>query len=158
MLDFSSFFEWLQATRLATTVGGSPALTGLLSGIHLLGLTIVLGGAFVSGLRLLGVLLPDQPVTEVAAPAARAMVVGMAASVATGSLMFASRASEIAAIEIFQVKMALLFTAVIFHFTVYLKTTRQDDAPVRRLRLSGILGLALWFGVALAGSGFILLE
>ncbi len=140
------------------TIGGSSSLTGLLSGIHLLGLTIVAGGAFVSGLRLLGVLLPDQPVSEVAAPAARAMVIGMTTSVATGLLMFSSRASAVAASEIFQLKMALLLAAVAFHFTVYLKTTRQDDAPVFRLRLSGLLGLALWFGVALAGSGFILLE
>ena len=54
-----AIFAWIESTGLATTIAGSRGLTGALSATHLLGLTLVVGSAFVRALRALGVLLPD---------------------------------------------------------------------------------------------------
>ena len=56
----------------------------------------------------------------------------------------------------FQVKMALLVTAVVFHFA--LRQTVARAGPSSLVRLVGLAGLALWVGLALAACAFILLE
>ena len=69
------------------------------------------------------------------------------------------RATTVAESETFQLKMVLLLAAEAFHFGIYRKVTRQNHHfPPLHLRLTGGLGLALRFGVALAGSAFILFE
>jgi len=157
-MEPDSFFEWLQATGIATTIDQSTMLTGLLSATHLLGLTLLVGGALVSGLRMLGVLLPERPHPEIAGTAFRGMTLGLAISVTTGLLLFAARATTVAEKGTFQLKMVLLFSAAVFHFVAYRKVTRQTHVRPLQLQLTGAFALALWFGVALAGSAFILFE
>jgi hypothetical protein len=152
------FFAWLQTTRIATTVAESLPLTAGLSSIHLIGFTLLMGGAVVSNLRLLGVLLPERPVLEVAGPAGRGIALGLVISVATGLPLFAARASVAIENGVFQLKMLLLVTAVVFHFAHHRRVVRRDPATPSLLRVTGALGLMLWFGVALAGCAFILLE
>ena len=153
-MSLASFVTWIQATRIATTIGGSTSLTGLLSAIHLLGLTLLVGGALVSSLRMLGVILTDRPQSDVTPAPVRGMLVGLAISVSSGLLLFAPRAPAAVANSFFQVKMLLLCAAVAFHFAVYRGASwRAEDA-----RLTGGIGLILWFGVAVAGCAFILLE
>jgi len=145
---------WVQATSIATTIGGSTLLTGFLSAIHLLGLTLLVGGAVVSSLRMLGIILTDRPMNDVTPGPVRGMLVGLAISVGSGLLLFAPRATAAAENGFFQVKILLLCAAVAFYFVVYRGASRRiDDA-----RLAGGLGLILWAGVAVAGCAFILLE
>lgn len=152
------FFARVETTGIATTISRSVLLTGLLSGIHLLGLTLLVGGVLVSSLRLLGVVLPDGPVADVLRAARRGIVLGLMVSVASGLLLVAPRVSAASANGIFQVKMLLLCAAAAFHFAIY----RDAARGVNRARLppgvAGALGLVLWFGVVLAGCAFILLE
>lgn len=154
----SSFLAWLQTTSIATTMGESALLTGFVSGIHLLGLTVIVGGAFVSGLRLLGVILPARPVADVTAAVGRGMMLGLAVSVASGLLLFAPRALSAASNSVFQTKMLLLLTAVVFQVAVHGRVTRRRDAGPRVQKFTGACGLALWFGVAVAGCAYILFE
>ena len=149
---------WVQTTRIATTIGGSTLLTGLLSAIHLLGLTLLVGGALVASLRMLGLILTDRPMNDVTPGPVRGMVVGLVISVVSGLLLFAPRASVAAENGFFQVKMSLLGAAVVFHFAVYRGASRHVDAKPSQVKLTGGLGLMLWFGVAVAGCAFILLE
>ena len=50
--------SWLQATRVAQTVAESKLLTAALSATHLVGLTLIVGSAFVSALALTGIAFP----------------------------------------------------------------------------------------------------
>ena len=145
---------WIQATRIATTIGGSSSLTGFLSAIHLLGLTLLVGGALVSSLRMMGIVLADRPMSDVTPAPVRGMAVGLTISVASGLLLFASRVAAAGDNSLFQVKMLLLSAAIAFHFAVYRGASRRTDDA----RLPGGVGLILWFGVAVAGCAFILLE
>ena len=67
----ASFFAWLEATRMATAVRDTLLLNAGLSAVHLIGFTLVTGGALVANLNLLGVLLPGRPPIEVTQPASR---------------------------------------------------------------------------------------
>jgi hypothetical protein len=104
--------QWLEATPLATSIGASLPLIAWLSAAHLLGFTLTMGSAAVGNFRLLGIFLPTRPVGEVTHSAALGIAVGLVVSGATGFLLFAWRAEELAANGVFQVKMLLLLTAV----------------------------------------------
>lgn len=153
-----ALLDWLQKTAIAAVVRDSVLLMGSLSAVHLLGFTLVTGGAFVSNLRLLGVLLPGRPVVEVSRPATRGIAVGLLLSIATGILLFAPRATAAGANRIFQIKMLLLVSAAAFHFTVHRGVSRRPAASRLMLRTTGAVGFLLWTGLALAGCAFILLE
>jgi len=117
-------------------------LTGLLSATHLVGMTLVGSGALVSGLRRIGLLLSDQPDTEIAATARRLITTGVLVSIITGLLLFSARASTASVNGIFQLKMLLLVTALALHAS----------------RRGGAAASLLWYGVIFAGCAFILLE
>lgn len=149
---------WLQSTALAQTVAGSQLLTGFLSSVHLLGLMLVLGGALVSSLRLLGVMLTAAPLRSVTGPAGRGIWIGLLVSVATGVLLVSPRGPYAAGNSFFQLKMLLLVSAVLFHATLYRRVTNTGDSRPLTQRAVGAVGLTLWGGVAVAGCAYILLE
>jgi hypothetical protein len=137
MPTFASFFAWLETTSVARLIAESLPVTASLSAIHLIGFTLVTGSALVANLRLLGVLLPQRPIIEVAGAARRGIAVGAVISIATGLLLFASRAISVSANGTFQVKMLLLATAVVFHFTLHRSVTQNASATVPALRATG---------------------
>jgi hypothetical protein len=155
---FESFFEWLQTTPLATSVAESLLITAWLSAIHLIGFTLIMGGALVANLRLFGVLLPQRAVLEIAGPASRVIALGLAVSIVTGLLLFSGRAATVIANGTFQLKMLLLVAAVLFHFTLHARLARRPEAGTRALRATAAFGLSLWIGLALAACAFILFE
>jgi hypothetical protein len=150
--------QWLEASPLAASVGASVQMIAYLSAAHLLGFTLIMGSAIVANFRLLGVLLPACSVQEVTRPAGWAVAVGLVVSLTTGFLLFAWRATELAANGTFQLKMALLLSAAAFHFSWHRHVSRSQAAGMRRLRATGALGLVLWSALALAGCALILLE
>lgn len=152
------FFERVQGTALASAIAQSSLITGVLSASHLIGFTLVLGGALVSSLKLIGLLFPERATLEITVPASRGIAAGLLVSLTTGLLLFSARASDASANEIFQLKMALLVSATLFQFLFVGRISRRFPATSPSLRLTGSVSLALWFGVALAGCGFILLE
>ena len=157
-MPMAAFLAWIQTTRIAATIGDSTLLTGFLSGIHLLGLTWLVGAALVSSLRMAGLILTDRPLRDVTSGPGRGMIMGLAISVTSGLLLFSPRATVAAANSFFQVKMLLLGAAVLFHFAVYRGISRRTDAESSAVKLTGGVGFILWFGVAVAGCAFILFE
>jgi hypothetical protein len=152
----ASFFAWVEGTRVALTVRDSLLLTGALSAVHVVGFTLVTGGALVANLNLLGLLFAGRSPLDVTRPASRGIAVGLVISAVTGALLFAARASAASVNGIFQVKMALLVTAVLFHASVHQRVASADNGALRQG--TAMIGLLLWIGLALAGCAFILLE
>jgi hypothetical protein len=148
---------WMEGSGVATTIRGSLTLTASLSAFHVLGVTLVGGGAFVSGLRWGGLLFSEYPIAEIVRPAGRAIVIGLSISVATGLLLFATRASMAVENGYFQLKMSLLFGATVCQILVYRRVT-PVGAFAGSTRFIGMLGAAMYLGVVAAGSAFILLE
>ena len=142
---------------MAIAVRDSLTLTGALSAVHLIGFTLTTGGALVANLNLLGVLFPDRPPLEVSRPASRGIALGLAISALTGVLLFAPRATVASVNGIFQTKMLLLITAVLFHALVHQRVAGSSVSTTAR-RGTGAVGLLLWTGLALAGCAYILLE
>jgi uncharacterized protein DUF6644 len=164
-----AFFVWLENTSVAMAVRDTLLLNAGLSAVHLIGFTLVTGGGLVANLNLLGVLLPGRSAIEVSRPASRGIALGLAISVLTGVFLFAPRATIASVNWIFQLKMALLATAVLFHVFVHRRVARspgynhisghsERSSSSGAQRATAVVGLLLWTGLALSGCAFILLE
>lgn len=147
----------LQSSVFARAVAESRWATAILSSVHLVGFTAVLGSALLANLRLAGVLLPDRPLAEIAQPTRRGLAVGLALSMVTGFVMFAPRAADAGRNSTFQLKMLLLVAAVI-HYVATQRTIASRLPGPAAARVLGAAGVVLWVGLALAGCAFILFE
>ena len=157
MSSLAPFFSQVEASAVATAIRDSVLLTGTLSGLHLIGLTLLVGSVLVSSTRLVGLQFNDQPIAEVTRAARRGSVLGLALSVSTGLLLVAPRIATASTDRIFIIKMLILCTAAVFHFAVYQPAARGLRSAVSPAIAGGVTFL-LWFGVVLAGCAFILLE
>lgn len=148
---------WMESTSLAVRVSESVMLTAGLSAVHVLGFTIIMGGALLSNLRLAGVLFRDRSLVEVVLPATRGVAVGLMLSLPTGALLFAPRAIAAAGNGTFRLKMLFLLAGAALQFLLVGPAVRGRHSEPR-LRLIGGAGLAAWLALALAACAFILLE
>jgi hypothetical protein len=157
MSSLDKFFVLIEKSTLAITIRDSTILTGGLSGLHLLGLTLLVGSVLVSSAVLAGLVVNDQPVAEITRAARRASIVGLCISMTTGLLLVSFRLTMSTASRAFQIKMLMLVAAAIFHFLVYVPAARGRRSIVSP-GIAGGVAFILWFGVVLGGCAFILLE
>ena len=150
--------EALQASWLAHSINESQGITASLSALHVIGFTLVMSSAVVTGLRMTGITLREVPVIEVIRPATRTMLIGLAVSASTGTLLFLPRASGAASNSIFRAKLTLLLAALLIQFAVTRRVAGRGADHSGTQRAAGAVGLALWVSVALAGCAFILWE
>jgi hypothetical protein len=111
-----------------------PAIQSL----HVAGLALLVGAIVLLDLRLLGWILRQQTVPEVAAQVRPWIHRGLATMLITGPILFSADIARYLHNPAFLIKMALLLLALVWQF-----------AP-RRGRLTAIISLVLWTSVALA--------
>jgi hypothetical protein len=157
MSSLDKFFVLIEKSTLAITIRDSTILTGGLSGLHLLGLTLLVGSVLVSSAVLAGLVVNDQPVAEITRAARRASSVGLSISITTGLLLVSFRLRMSTANQAFQIKMLTLVVAAIFHFLVYVPAARGRRSVVSP-GIAGGVAFLLWLGVVLGGCAFILFE
>jgi len=145
------FFHWADDSAVAAAIRGSTWVFAFIEVFHLLGLTLLLGTVVLVNLRLCGYGLQRQSLAEVASDALPWMLVGMAVTMGSGSLLFVSEAMKCYGSPPFFVKMGLLFMALVFTFTLHWKLTKRDAPPPVWGKVAAGVSLFLWFGVGLAG-------
>jgi len=145
------FFHWADDSAVAAAIRGSTWVFAFIEVFHLLGLTLLLGTVVLVNLRLCGYGLQRQSLAEVAIDALPWMLVGMAVTMVSGSLLFVSEAMKCYDSPPFFVKMGFLFTALVFTFTLHRKLTKRDAPPPVWGKVAAGFSLFLWFGVGLAG-------
>jgi hypothetical protein len=151
----ADLFAWLQSTLVASTIAQSQILTAALSAVHVVGLALVVGSAFVTALALTGLAFPSRSAAEIAT-AGRAVLIGLAISMVTGVLLFSARAEAASQNSFFQLKMLLVVSAALCQLVI--QGVARRALTSRAAPVAGVLGLALWVSVVLAGCAFILLE
>src|SRR5436190_9384586 len=114
MAPLAEFFSRIEHSTIAMTIRDSTVLTGGLSGVHLIGLTLLVGSVLVSSAALAGVLANDQSIAEVTRATRRASVAGLIISVSSGLLLVSFRLVMSAANRSFQIKMLMLVAAALF--------------------------------------------
>ena len=146
-----SLSEWAEASWWGTYVRESTQGFAIASIFLLFGIVLLLGGVFLMSLRLLGLIMRDQPVSQVGRDLRRWTLVGIAATLLAGPSMWAATALRYYDSDAFWLEMQLMATALVFHLTLYDWVTRRDDTHPLLRGFTGILALVLWFGVGVAG-------
>jgi hypothetical protein len=149
--------QWLNQTALATSIRESDFVFPLIETVHVLAITLLAGTVAAVDLRLLGVILKREKVSDVAGQVLPLTWAGFAVMMITGLLLFASEAQKSYGNMAFRVKILLLILAglnpLIFHSTIFRSVHVWDDAPVvpRGARAAAIASLTLWSGIIIAG-------
>lgn len=152
-------FEWLQRTYLGETIRHSATLIATLEIVHLVGLTLLLGAILMVDLTLLGHGIGSYPVSRVARQLNRWTIAGLAVMFASGPLLLVSEAERCYKTPMFWIKMSLLACALVFQFSVHRRVALAEP-PIqgREAKLTAVLSLILWFGVALAAKGIAIFQ
>lgn len=145
------FFHWSQTTWVGAAIRASTYWFPAIEVVHLLGLVLLLGPILVVDLRLLGFGMRRQETSRVAKAVAPLIWIGIGTMVITGTLLFLSEALKCYENPAFWFKMYFLAGALAFHFTIYRWVTLFDSLGPIMKRLTALLSLALWFGVAVGG-------
>jgi hypothetical protein len=124
---------------------------------HVLDLALSVGTIALIDLRLVGVALRRQPVSEVSKQLLPWALGGFAIMFLTGLFLFLSLPMKCYGSIFFRIKMLLLVlagvNALFYQIVFYPHMSGWDDlpAPPLAVRLVGALSLALWIGVVTAG-------
>ena len=143
-------FAAVEASALGSTIKESLWLFPVIEAVHLLALALLGGAVLMLNLRLLGVGLSAQPVSEVERGARPWLVAALATMVVTGVLIGTSEALKLYDKPAFWVKMAALLTVLVFTFALQLPLARRDVSGLAAKALA-VISLGLWLTVALAG-------
>jgi hypothetical protein len=147
------WFDWLQMSWWGTMVRESTWGFAGSSVILLFGIVLLLGGICIMSLRLLGVVMPQRPVSRLARDLNGWMLIGLLMTLVSGVTMAMGHGAmpDLYESYSFWLEMKLLAAALVFHFTLYRWVTGRDDAPGPLRAATGLLALFLWFGVGVAG-------
>ena len=152
-MDLLPYFQWCYGTAIGEGIRNSTWLFPVIEAFHLLGLGLVAGSVLLVDLRLLGVGLSKQPAAQLWASARPWLIGGVTLMFASGTPLFLSESIKCLYSFAFWVKMTSLFLVLLFTFTVLRRVTQArtpSDQPLSG-RVTAIISLVLWFGVAWGG-------
>ena len=143
-------FAAVESSALGSTIKESLWLFPAIEAVHLLALALLGGAVLMLNLRLLGVGLSAQPVSEVERGARPWLFAALATMIVTGVLIGTSEALKLYDKPAFWVKMSALLAVLVFTFALQLPLARRDVSGLAAKTLA-VISLGLWLTVALAG-------
>lgn len=156
-MDLLAYSRWLEDTWWATAVRESGYVYPFVEGSHVMALALSVGAVLWFDLRLLGLTMRDDRVSDVFNQVRPWMFFGFAVMFVTGALLFAARATDAYESTYFRLKLALLVLGgvniALFHTTIDRQRDQWDAAgrPPARARLAGGVSLVLWFAIIAVG-------
>jgi hypothetical protein len=124
---------------------------------HVMGFVLLLAALVLMSLRLLGLILTQQTIPEVASQALRLVWSGLALAVGSGLLMFIGSPAHYFYNPAFDVKMVLLLAAIVIQAVLFRRVANTEHPNPWLARASVALSLGFWFAVSMAGRaiGFV---
>jgi hypothetical protein len=145
------FFEWLGTTPWGTAIADSQYAFAIIEVFHLFGIILLLGSASLMALRLLGLTMREQKISEVRRQVGWYTFAGLATMLATGFMMVSSTPTKYYHSVPFWWKMGFFWTGVVVHFTLYRKVTRSDGTSLLLGGITALLIITLWYGTGAFG-------
>ncbi len=147
------FSQWCYQTSIGEGIRESTWLFPVIEAFHLIGLGLTIGAVLLVDLRLLGFGLVKQPVAQLATSVEPWLFGSLALMFASGIPLFVSEAIKCYNSFPFWVKMTSLFLVLLFTFTIRRRVTQTnaDARPLLSGRVTAVVSLGLWFGVAWGG-------
>jgi hypothetical protein len=149
--------EWLQNLPWASGIKHSAWQFPVIESVHSLGISAMIWPAALLDLRLLGVVMRQRSVSQVASQFLPWVWAGFSVMVLSGAMLFSSEAVKCYNSPFFRVKLVLIvlagLNALVFHKTVFRGVSSWDkDVPTPwRAKLAGACSLLVWVGVVAMG-------
>ena len=153
---FAESLTGLQEFAPVAALRGSRWSYAGVNAAHIAGFALLVGAIVPLDLRLMGWrrTIPIGVLARVLLPVA---IGGLVLAIVAGLLLFSTRATEYAALTLFQLKIALVVcgvvNAVLLHRAAAWEAEQETVGamPPPRLRLAGALSIALWLSVLTCG-------
>jgi hypothetical protein len=149
--------QWLYNSWFGTAIRESQYGFPIIETTHVLAITMLVGTVAIVDLRLLGVVMKREPVSDLVKQVLPVTWCGFVIMIVSGLLLFWAKAEQCYANPIFRFKLLLLLLAglnpLIFHSTVYRSVDTWNDAQAipRQAKLAGAFSLTLWSAIIIAG-------
>lgn len=147
----TAFATWLQHTAAAEAIRSVPWPIPVIEIFHIAGMVLVFGTILILNLRIFGLILRSEPVSEIAQDLTPLTLTGLVVQLVSGSLLFMVSAMKFTENPIFRIKIALVIAAVAYHFSVHRRIAIAQETQASPLRLSAAVSLVLWASVVLGG-------
>ncbi|GAB2771056.1 hypothetical protein GCM10027275_12220 [Rhabdobacter roseus] len=145
------YLDWLEQTAWAVGIRQSLWLYPALEIVHIVGIVLLVGAAFLFDLRLLGQAryLPVSGLARHLLPWSRR---GLWLIVPSGLLLFITNARTLGTDPTFGLKLLLLALAAlnVWVFHSFINKSTPDEPPAFS-RISAVLSILLWIGVIACG-------
>jgi hypothetical protein len=154
--------QWIQDSQVGTAIRESIWVYPTILAVHVLALTASVGTVMWFDLRLLGINMRTQSVSEVYRQLMPWMFGGFFVMFATGGLLFWALAAKCYGNIYFRIKIVALLSAatnaLIFHFMTERTIADWDRAPLppMRVRVAGVLSMVFWVVTIAAGRRIVL--
>jgi hypothetical protein len=147
----TSFATWVQHTSAAEAIRSVPWPIPVIEIFHIAGMVLVFGTILILNLRVFGLILRSEPVSQIAQDLTPLTLVGLGVQLVSGSLLFMVSAMKFTENPTFRIKIALVIAAVAYHFAVHRRIAIAQETQAHRLRPSAAVSLVLWASVVLVG-------
>lgn len=158
MMSLLEMCKWMQETQLSVAIRESIVVFPILEGAHLLAIGLSAGIIAISDLRMMGLIMKKQSASEVFHQLLPWSIVGFAAMLITGFLLFWSEPVKCYLSNSFRYKTLFLFLAginvLVFHSSAVYKRMADwewSENPPRSAKLAGLISLISWGIVIIAG-------
>jgi len=144
-------FTWLGQSSLGQAIANSKYAFAVIEVFHLFGIILLLGSASLMALRLVGLAMREQKISELSRQLGWYSLVGLLTMIATGLMMVSSIPNKYYVSNLFWWKMGFFWSGVVFHFTIYRKVTRSDRIGLALGAFTAIVVVVLWYGTGAFG-------
>jgi len=152
-----TFFQWLNETPFSVALRENDWPFPIIETFHILGLGISVGVIIWVDLRLVGLTMRSQPVSQVVSQLEPWAIRGFVVMFLSGSLLFLAEPMKCYSTIAFRFKAVMLVLTSLnvwyFHAKVYPHVAEWDEARVMpwRAKMVGYVSMILWFGIIIAG-------
>jgi len=146
-MTLQSFTTWLYATPFATMIRDVPWIIPSIQCIHILAITVVVGSALVSDLRLAGVLARDTMPNAVVRRYLRWMWGALVVLLITGALMATGEPDRVLTNSLFWLKMGLITVACLLTW-FFRRPLLHPEFKLEHARWRPFVKPAAWLSLA----------
>jgi hypothetical protein len=157
LTSLKGWLDLMEALPSSVAIRESINVYTALLALHVIGMCVFAGLVLMMDLRLIGVGNMRTPFSQVQKRLFPWQMAGMLLSAVTGAVLIYGQPSRFYANIFFWVKMMMMVLAAVnalaFHRSTYHTVVTWDARPVTPFgaKLSGVLSVALWAGVVVAG-------
>jgi hypothetical protein len=147
------FFRWLSHSSFSIYLRHSTWGFAIIETVHLLGLAALGGAILIVDLRLLGIGLRRQPISQVARELSPVLLGSLGVMLISGALLVMTGPMKYYHSPSFRLKMLFFLLAISFYFTLHRRVIKSNEDTVAPAwsRVAAVVSLVLWLGVGLAG-------